>query len=51
MRPINISGLLAETTNITQYPPEVISSVLDHTFSFIKEYIDTPTHAGLRIPY
>lgn len=51
MRPIRVSGLLAETTNMTQYPPEVVSSVIEHAFSFIKEYIAYPTHAGLRIPY
>lgn len=50
-KPQKIPKLLAQTANITQYSPEIVSSVIEHSFKFIKEYIRKPTHAGLRVQH
>ena len=50
-KPQKIPKLLAQTANITQYSPEIVSSVIEHSFKFIKEYIRNPTHAGLRVQH
>jgi len=43
-----IDPLLKETAKILDYPPHVIGDVVKHSFKFIHDFIDSPTHAGLR---
>lgn len=50
-KPQKIAKILAQTANVTQYSPEVVSSVIEHSFKFIREFIRKPTHAGLRIQH
>ena len=46
-----ITPLLQKTAKATGYTPEQVASVVAHSFDTIKNYIEYPDSAGLRIPY
>jgi hypothetical protein len=46
-----ITSLVNKTSEITQYSPAVIADVVGYTLKYTKEFLDKPTHAGIRIRY
>lgn len=46
-----IDKLLTATQEVTQYPPEVISSVINHMFTHTRDFLEKPTAPGLRLPH
>lgn len=47
----NIDELLQSTAELLNYPPNTVMSVIDHNFKSLHDYIDAPTHSGIRFPY
>jgi hypothetical protein len=47
----NIKTVLQQTAEVTQYPPDVIMSVVDHQFKVLRDYIESPSTTGVRFPY
>lgn len=46
-----INKLVEQTQYITQYPPEVVSEVIQFMFQYIRNFLLNPDAAGLRLPH
>jgi hypothetical protein len=46
-----ITPLINKASTITQYDPAVVADVVGFTLKFTREFLENPTHAGIRIKY
>lgn len=46
-----ILPLIHELSDLTKYPPHIVSDVIAHYFSDIKAFLNSPSHARYRLPY
>lgn len=44
-----LDKVLSETSSVTGYPPEIVGSVVSHTFNYIASFVKKPTAAGIRL--
>lgn len=45
-----LDDVLSKTVKVTNYSPEIVASVVSHTFKFIANYLKLPTpKAGIRL--
>lgn len=46
-----LDEVLSKTAEITGYKPEVVASVMSHTFQFLVTFLKRPTAAGIRFAH
>lgn len=46
-----IKEIVSKTSDISNYPPEIVEQVMNHVFLSWKDYLMNPTSPGLRLPH
>jgi hypothetical protein len=46
-----ITKLVNKTSEITTYSPELVTEVVGFVLKYTKDFLEKPTHAGIRIKY